>query len=113
MTLDHTKKLLAAEPDESDPRSLLIDTLHSSIELLSIDGNCFAWSSWESQAAAVDELRSILSVVEAGGLPGHAKVSVLFAPTGPIQEVAANSGWGEAFLRVAAHFDIAAKMLWQ
>lgn len=57
-------------------------------------------------------MRSLLSVVEAGELPDRLKVSVLFAPTGPIQEASLSSSWKEAFLRVAEKFDHTEKELW-
>jgi hypothetical protein len=37
-------------------------------------------------------------------------MEVLFAPTGPIQEVSISSGWGEAFLSLAERFDAAMAM---
>ena len=112
MNLDHTKRLLTEKLDGLDARALLVEVLHSSIELLSIEDNDFTWSSWENQAAAVAEVRSILSVVDAGELPDRIKVSVLFAPTGPIQEVSLSSGWADPFLEVAEQFDKAEKVLW-
>jgi hypothetical protein len=33
------------------------------------------------------------------------ELRVLFAPTGPIQEVSVSSGWGDAFLELADRFD--------
>lgn len=38
--------------------------------------------------------------------------SVLFAPTGPIQEVSLTSGWANPFLKVAERFDNAEKSPW-
>ena len=32
-------------------------------------------------------------------------MQVLFAPTGPVQEVSISSGWGEEFLTLASRFD--------
>ncbi|HEX8181606.1 MAG TPA: hypothetical protein VF525_18845 [Pyrinomonadaceae bacterium] len=32
-------------------------------------------------------------------------MEVLFAPTGPMQEVSLSSGWGEEFLALAERFD--------
>lgn len=112
MNLDHTKRLLTEKLDGLDARALLVEVLHSSIELLSIEDNDFSWSSWENQAAAVAEVRSLLSVVEAGELPDRINISVLFAPTGPIQEVSLSSGWADPFLKVAEQFDNAEKVLW-
>ncbi|MBU1069592.1 hypothetical protein KJ975_08495 [Myxococcota bacterium] len=112
MNLVHTKRLLTEKLDGLDARTLLVEVLYSSIELLSMEDNDFSWSSWENQAAAVAEVQSILSVIEAGELPDRIKVSVLFAPTGPIQEVSLSSGWADPFLKVAEHFDNAEMVLW-
>jgi hypothetical protein len=35
------------------------------------------------------------------------ELSVLFAPTGPVQEVSVSSGWGDEFLILANEFDAA------
>ena len=112
MSLVHTERLLTEKLDGLDARDLLVEVLHSSIELLSIEDNDFTWSSWKSRAAAVAEVSSILSVVESGELPNRIQVSILFAPTGPIQEVSLSSGWGEPFLKVAEQFDNVEKVLW-
>jgi hypothetical protein len=110
--LDHTKQLLS-QPDADDPRVLLADVLRSAIELLSLPENDFAWSSWADRAAAVAEVEALLARVEGAGLPDRTSVSALFAPTGPIQEVSLNSGWADAFTRLAERYDRAAQRLWQ
>jgi len=112
MDLDHTRRLLTEKLDGLDARALLVEVLHSSIELLSIEDNDFSLSSWENQTAAVAEIRSLLSAVEAGELPERKNIAVLFAPTGPIQEVSLSSGWADPFLKVAEQFDNAEKVLW-
>lgn len=112
MNLDHTRRLLTEKPDGWDAKALLVEVLRSSIELLSIEDNDFSWSSWENQAAAVAEVRSLLSVVEAGELPDRIKISVLFVPTGPIQEVSLSSGWADPFFKVFEQFANAEKSLW-
>ena len=110
--LDRTKQLLS-QPDAEDPRVLLAEVLRSAVELLSLPDNDFAWSSWKDKGAAVAEIEGVLALVEAGELPERSSVSVLFAPTGPIQEVSVSSGWGEAFLKVAERYDRAEQRLWK
>jgi hypothetical protein len=110
--LDYTKQLLDS-PDASDARVLLADVLRSALELLSLPDNDFAWSSWRDQAAATTEVASLLSLVEAGGLPDRTSVSVLFAPTGPLQAVSLNSGWADTFMKVAECYDRAERLLWR
>ena len=109
--LERTKQLLS-QPDAPDARVLLAEVLRSTLELLSLPNNDFAWSSWVDRAAAVGEVEALLAVVEAGGLPDRTSISVLFAPTGPIQEVSLSNGWADTFLKVAECYDRAERRLW-
>ena len=84
----------------------------SSIELVFIEGNDFSWSSWRDRDEAINEIRSILLVVEAGRLPDRLTLSVIFGPTGPMQELSVSSGWGETFLKLAERFDYAEQKIW-
>ena len=113
MKLDDTKRLLAQDVATANPMDLLANALEAAIELLSLDGNDFAWSSWENADEAIKEVRSILMKVQSGALPERLEVAVLFAPTGPLQEVSISSGWAEAFLNVSERYDHAEKKLWR
>jgi hypothetical protein len=57
--------------------------------------------------AAVEEVDGLIGELESGRLPARLAISVLFAPTGPIQETAISSGWGNAFLALADRCDAA------
>src|SRR5688500_15065905 len=102
--LELTHQLLSSA-DPQDPRQILAAVLRSARELLSLPQNDFAWSSWPDRTAAVAEIGALLSAIDAGRLPEHLDVSVLFAVTGPIQEVSLSSGWADTFLKVAEHYD--------
>ena len=54
----------------------------------------------------------MINRLNAGALPEKMSVSLLFAPTGPLQEVSLSSGWGEAFLRVASRYEEVEALLW-
>jgi hypothetical protein len=76
-------------------------------ELLSRPDVDTAWSGYEP-----DELRSeIDSFLEGAetGLPldeaGRARLRLLFAPTGALQETSLSSGWGGEFVELATRFD--------
>jgi hypothetical protein len=109
--LDRTEQLLSG-PEATNPRVALANVLRSAAELLSSPDNDFAWSSWANQAAAVAEVEALLALVEAGELPDRTSISVLFAPTGPIQEVSLNSGWADVFMSLAERYERAAVVLW-
>ena len=70
--------------------------------LLAQPQNDFSWSSWEDRTAALTEIDEHVDALQRGSIPSMA---VLFAPTGPIQEVSAGSGWGDEFVRLAERFD--------
>lgn len=88
-------------------RGELAAVLREARGLLAHPGNDFSWSSWETQADALAEIDRQITAVEAGRLPPEPDLAVLFAPTGPIQEVSVSSGWAEEFLEVADRFDAA------
>jgi hypothetical protein len=83
----------------------LLAVLDATRALLARPGNDYAWSSFQDAEAAVAEIDELAAVVRGGGVPSG--LSILFAPTGPIQEVAISSGWGEEFLTLAGRFDAA------
>ena len=80
----------------------LISIIKEARVLLALEGNDFSWSSWKDQNAALAEIDSIITKLVHGSVP---EIGVLFAPTGPIQEVSLNSGWGAEFLELAERFD--------
>ncbi len=88
----------------SAPTTLLA-VLDDARALLERPGNDFTWSSFADADAAVGEIDELAAAVRAGGVPFA--LGVLFAPTGPIQEVAISSGWGQEFLILADRFDAA------
>ena len=83
----------------------LISVVEDARALLADPSNDFAWSSWAGREDALEELDDILSALRSGVPPGKLPMEVLFAPTGPIQEVSLSSGWGGKFLELAERFD--------
>jgi hypothetical protein len=98
----------AAEGAQVDPaRQNLASVLREARSLLARPGNDFAWSSWQNASAALAELDRLIAALETGRLPSRLAISVLFAPTGPIQEVSLSSWWADEFLGLAARCDAA------
>ncbi|MDR3221245.1 MAG: hypothetical protein LBU46_04445 [Candidatus Accumulibacter sp.] len=112
MQLDRTRELIHRGTDPGNPLGALSHVLESALELVSLPDNDFSWSSWENAAEAQAEITSLLDLVRSGALPEKLEVSVLFAPTGPLQEVSLSSGWAEPFLRIAQRFDEIEDRLW-
>src|SRR6266545_57449 len=83
----------------------LLSVLEEARELLAADANDFSWSSWQNRDDALSEIDILLSALRSGVAPSPLTLHVLFAPTGPIQEVSLSSGWGDAFVELAERFD--------
>src|SRR5438045_3065040 len=83
----------------------LISVFEEARNLLADPGNNFDWSSWSGHEDALKEVDGILFSLRRGALPERLFMEVLFAPTGPIQEVGISSGWGDVFLSLAGRFD--------
>ena len=88
-------------------RQELVEVLREARALLAQPGNDFAWSRWEDRDEALRELDRNIAAIASGSLPERLGLSILFGPTGSIQEVSVSSGWGYEFLAVAARFDAA------
>jgi hypothetical protein len=84
----------------------LLSVLRDTRAKLADSGNDFIWSSWEGQPAALAELDRHIDALAAGQIDKPV-LDVLFAPTGPIQEVSLASSWGEDFLVLAERYDAA------
>ena len=112
MSLDRTKRLIHGELNQEFPIESLIHVLEAAIELISLPDNDFSWSRWEDEEQAKSELLGLVSTLKSGVLPERLKLAVLFAPTGPLQEVSLSSGWAEPFLKVAEKYDEVEALLW-
>jgi len=74
----------------------LFSVLEEARELLAAADNDFSWSSWQDRDDALREIDALLANLRLGTLPSTLALHMLFAPTGPIQEVSLSSGWGDA-----------------
>jgi hypothetical protein len=83
----------------------LVAVLEEAKRLLALEGNDYAWSSWEDEKQALSEIDGLINSLQFGVVPGDLNLRIIFAPTGPMQEVSLSSGWGNEFLLLAERFD--------
>ncbi len=88
----------------------LIQVLENAKKLLALEGNDFLWSTWENEAEALLELNELQTKIMGNLSWDESDFVVLFAPTGPIQEVSHSSGWGSDFLKLSDEADLAIQM---
>ncbi|HZZ44384.1 MAG TPA: hypothetical protein VFE58_15725 [Tepidisphaeraceae bacterium] len=75
-----------------DAKNKLADVLREAMDWLSRPKNDFAWSSWNNPEEALAEISAYIAQPEAKKLPPKHNLTMLFTPTGPIQEVSVSSG---------------------
>lgn len=85
----------------------LLDIFRRARALIERPDNDFGWSSWDGVEAARAEIDALIARLEHGELPAGRGMEVIFAPTGPMQELSLSSGWGQAFCDLADEFDAA------
>ena len=82
----------------------LVEVLRDARLLAGRPDNNFDWSSWEGASDALAEIDRLIRAAATD--PSTARsAAVLFAPTGPLQQVALLSAWGDEFLDLADRFD--------
>ena len=96
----------------ADDQAELVAVLQAARRLLARPSNDFVWSDWSGPDAALAEVDRLISRIRQGDLPPQLEVSVLFAPTGPIQEVSLSSGWAQTFLALGERFDAIERRVW-
>jgi hypothetical protein len=85
--------------------SALVKVFEDAMTAVSQPDNDFSWSGWEGRNDALAEMGAILAELRVGSMPDRLQMAVLFAPTGPLQELSMSSGWARAFLELADRFD--------
>jgi hypothetical protein len=63
------------------------------------------WAGYEDQSELLEDLRQHIRRLRTGDLRGLSDLRVLFLPTGPLQDIAIDSGWHEIYLVLASRFD--------
>lgn len=96
----------------SDAVGRLLEVMGEVRALVARPGNDFGWSGWTDSQEALEEIDPLLGLLEAGALPPLANLTVLFLPTGPLQELSLSSGWGDEYVELASRFDDAVSQLY-
>lgn len=90
--------------DPGGVRGRMAEVLRAARALVARPENDFTWSSWRDAPDALGEIDQFLDRLHRSFVrPGE--MEILFLPTGPMQELALSSGWGEDFLALADRFD--------
>lgn len=94
-----------APPAPPTAQNTLAALLREALGLVRREGNDFSWSGWTDAGEAAAEIETHLPPLESGGASDTAALAALFAPAGPMQELAMSSGWAAEFLDLARRIE--------
>lgn len=83
----------------------VLKILQKVVQILEQPETDVLYSRYYSAAEAVGDFNQHIERLRKGDLSGIGDLILLFGPTGSLQEISERSGWGEAFLPLAAEFD--------
>lgn len=85
---------------------LAAEVLRDARRLIERPENDYSWSSWRDAKEALQEIDGLIEGLRTGSIRSS-QIAVLFAPTGPLQELSESNGWGGPFLELADRCDLA------
>jgi hypothetical protein len=89
----------------------LINVLDEALHLLAFPGNEFMWSFWSEADEAIAEVAQHRQRISGDDFSHLMDLEVLFAVSGPLQEVSLSSGWGPIFVDLGDKFDRAIALI--
>jgi hypothetical protein len=114
-TVVHNKFLARSakqvETVASNGREEVIRILQEVVEVLEKPGTDVAWSSYNSLEEAVGDICQHIERLRRSDLSKIGDITLLFAPTGSLQEISISNEWGEGFLLLGARFDRAVESI--
>ena len=87
-----------------DKQNDLISILEETKCLVLHPENNFAWS-WPDCNTAINELDRAIEQIRAHDYSCSQNLSLIFAPTGNLQELAISSGWHDIYMELSSRFD--------
>lgn len=80
----------------------VLEKIKEIIENYQID---LSYSTYRSEEELVNELDLYIFKLKANDFSCNKEISLLFAPTGDLQEIAIDSGWSEEYMELAEIID--------
>lgn len=97
--------------EEKSPRQDIINILEEVMSIINNPEADVSWSGYNTVEEALLDLADHIARLTQRDLSRRNELTLLFFPTGPLQEISLSSGWGERFLNLAARFDAANRQL--
>ncbi len=111
MTIDTVTGCSARGHAEVVSADAVVEVVLEVVAILQAGPQELLWTQYRATADLMAELRRLADRVAAGDHAAVNDLKLLFAPTGTLQTVSIDSGWGFAYLDLAERFDKASVIL--
>ncbi len=85
--------------------SNLIELLEQVVTIIQQTESVFLWTKDLTDEEIIRELTTHIQRLHANDITNIDELKILFAPTGILQDLALDSGWGKAFLVISSQAD--------
>ena len=82
-----------------------IQVLNRIIELYRLPDTDVSWTSYCTPQEAIDDIQNAICLLKQNDDFALDNLSLLFAPTGDVQEISISSGWSAEYLEISARVD--------
>ena len=83
----------------------IVAVLEKIVDLLRRPDTNVAWSHYRDAEDALADMNQHIAKLRGGDTSSMSSLKLLFAPTGPLQEIAISNHWGTEFLSLTIRFD--------
>jgi hypothetical protein len=91
--------------DNEQPEAELIAIFDEVRQHLARKENDFSYSRWSNSTSATAEVNALIHQLRNHHRPEALQLELIFAPSGPLQEMSLQCGWEDAFFQLADRFD--------
>jgi hypothetical protein len=83
----------------------LLDIVNEVIAICESSTQHVDWAGYEDQDELLEDLREHARRLREGDTSRLRELRVLFLPTGPLQDIAIDSGWVDQYMNLSSRFD--------
>lgn len=83
----------------------LLDVVNEVIAICEASPQHVDWAGYQDQGELLEDLHDHARRLRAGDTSRLSELRVLFLPSGPLQDIAIDSGWHNKYMTLASRFD--------
>lgn len=87
----------------------LVEIVDEILEHVKNGSDIYTFSKWKDKQEVLAQITNLRNLIFSGDNTAVNRFNLLFGPTGSLQELSIDNGWGNVFLELASRWDEAYK----